>query len=317
MHHKLRSCLILLISSGIIFSIAILVISKSLPDSLNSEDYDIFANGTETEIIEFLEKSESKVNINSYYSLIRRDGYEILELIFQKYNLDPDYGFKNQGGTPLLFAAKNFKPKAVEILIDYGAKVNYLDPYGVTPLIATSYTTLENENSESFEITKLLVYAGADINVVSEFGQTAIEGALFSNDIRRVKFLVDNNGDINHLSPTGANYMFFCDYLECYEFFLSKGFDINSTDNAGSSIFQVAHYSSIPLSLTKQLLNWGADICHKDDLGDSVLNYIERRGTGPHDKNENPDFYFKMLSENRQSVAYKYLENEYNLNCQE
>lgn len=316
MKEPLKITLIIVFTILTVLVITDWILSRTYIVPVMSERTEVFNRGDVNDVREYLLQNGNDVEMDNYYTLINRNRADILEMMFQEFNLDPDYEKKYQYATPLFGAAKKFKPEIVSVLIKYGADVNYKDPYGMTPLIAASYTTFERENPASMAITKILVEAGADVNVVSEFGKTAIEGALFTDDVERVKYLVNQGGDINHLSDSGANYMFYCDYIECYEYFLSKGFDINSINYKGKSIFQGSHNSSsFPISLTKQLLAWGADICHKDKAGDTVLNYVERQRTGPHDQKENPEFYNQRVEENRASEMYKFLEKEYSKKC--
>lgn len=318
MNKKLKTSLVTIISIGLFLFFASLMPSQTSSDSAISESSDVFMNGTSEEIKKYLEKPGSVVNITSYYSLIRRDGYDILELLFEKYKLDPDFGFKNQGGTPLLFAAKHFKPKAVEILIKYGADVNYQDPYGVTPLIAAAYTTHKFENPLSLEITKMLVEAGADVNVVSKFGYTAIGGALSlaSDNLDRVEYLVSNGAEVSYLDEDGSSYMFYCNTIKCVEYFISQGLDINHFDNTGENFIQSSALSRFDtISEIKQLLEFGVDICHLDSKENSILKHMDETGLYPQDTETKDDFYHQKVAENRQTEVYKYLEQEYQKHC--
>jgi len=295
-----------------------LILSQTYVMPPKSKRTKIFTYGNIDDVKEFLDQPESYLTINDHYILIDFNRIDIMEIIFRDYKYSPDFNFKYDQATPLLHAAKEFKPEAVRILVKYGADVNYKDPYGVTPLIAASYTTFERENSASLEITKILVEAGADVNVVAKYGKRAIAGVLYLNeDLERLKYLIDNGGDINQVDSDGLNYMFHCDSFECYEYFLSKGLDINSVQYDGTNILQSSLYLKKNMELTIQQLEWGADICHKDNAGDTVLNHVERQNTGPHDKKENPEYYQKRLTENRASEMYKYLEKEYNKRCLE
>lgn len=215
-----------------------------------------------------------------------------------------------------MYAAEEHRVDVARVLIKYGADVNFIDQYGVTPLIATAYPTHEYENPASFEITKMLVEAGADVNIVSRFGETAIGGAVSLNDdLARLKYLVENGGNIKRLRKSGGSYMYSCGSIECYSYFLDLGFDINLENDNGKSILQGSLYLNSDMEQTKQLLAWGADICHKDNSGDTVLEHVERQRTFPHDKKENPESYRKKVQENRNSEMYNFLKVEYGKQC--
>ena len=314
--YKYGFVILILVSVAIIY-IELFKSKNNLVTPKLSDRTKIINTGNPDDIREYLRRPGAFVTIDNYYSIIDRNRPDIMEILLGEFNLDPDLSFKYELSTPLLHAARTLRPEIVSILIKYGASVNYQDPYGITPLIAAAYTVHKFEKRLSLKVTQLLVEAGADINVISKYGKTAIEGALFSDDLVRVKYLVENGGDIHHLNPSGANYMFYCDELECFEYFLSQDFDINSTDSDGRNIFQAVHYLGTPLNTTKQLLDWGADICHLDDSGDSVLNYVERQRAGIHDQTERPEYYKRLVDQNRKSETYQYLSEAYHSKCTE
>jgi len=294
------------------------ILSKTYVMPVMSERTKIFNQGSIHEIKQYLEQPGASVVMDNYYALIERNRSDIMELMFKDFNLNPDFNFKYEYATPLLGAAKEFKPEIVSVLVKYGATVNYKDPYGVTPLIAASYTTFEHENSASLEIIKMLVEAGADINVVAEFGKNAIAGALYLNeDLVRLKYLVDSGGDIYYIDKDGLNFMFYCNSIDCYEYFLSLGLDINSTTNKGENILQRSVYAELNIEKVQRLLELGANICHKDNSGDTVLEYVERYNLGLHKNSINTGFYKEKVQENRNSEFYKFLDQKYHENCLE
>lgn len=281
-----------------------------------SERTKIFNHGDMDDVRAYLQSPGATINIDNYFTLTRRNRFDIMEMMFRDFKLNPDYNFKYEYATPLLNAAEEYKPDVVRVLIKYGADVNFKDPYGVTPLIATAYTIFEREYPARFEITKMLVDAGADINIDSNFGRNAIAGALGPNeDMIRAKFLLDNGGDINWLDSDGLNFMFYCSAVECYDYFIDKGIDINSVANDGKSILQSSLAGNSDFEVTKYLLDSGANICHKDNAGDTILNYVEHQDIFPHTKKENPEFYKEVTTRNRNSEMYKFLESEYNKHC--
>ncbi len=316
MNKKLKTIIIVCTLMIATLLIADSILSEKYVMPVLSERTKIFNEGDINDVREFLQKQNSSVEMDNYYALINRNRADILEMMFKEFKLNPDYNFKYKYATPLFGAAKELKPEVVKILIEYGADVNYQDPYGMTPLIAAAYTTHEYENPASFEITKMLVEAGAIINVVTKYGKRAMAGALYLHeDLERFKYLVESGGDINQVDKDGLGYMFHCNTIECFKYFLSMGSDINSTINDGSNILQNSLYVKTSIEETKTLLALGADVCHKDNAGDTVLNYVERQGTGPHLHKEKPDAYKRMIENNRATKTYKYLEKKYQEDC--
>jgi len=313
---ELKITLITVFTIATVLLITEWILSQTYVMPEMSERTKVFAYGNIDDVREYLDTPRATVTMGNYYFLIDRNKPNILEMMFSDYKLNPDMNIKDKDDTPLLYAASEFKPEIVAVLVKYGADVNYKDPYGMTPLIAASYTTFEHENPASFEITKMLVDAGADINVVADSGKRAIAGALYLNeDLDRLKYLVENGGDINAIDKDGLNYMFYCNSIDCYEYFLSLGLDINSTTNKGESILQRSVYADLNMETVQRLLELGANICHKDNSGDTILEYVERHNLGLQQNSKNTDFYKEKVKENRQTDVYQYLERRYNDEC--
>ncbi len=102
----------------------------------------------------------------------------------------------NTGSTPLMRAAKNGDAPALRLLLDHGAVPNLAAKNGTTALMFASGLgygtgTFANDyatEAELLESVKVLVTAGADVNAVSETGQTPLHFAAHASD-DIVKFL--------------------------------------------------------------------------------------------------------------------------------
>jgi predicted Fe-Mo cluster-binding NifX family protein len=314
----------LIIAMVLLLSILVLYsITKDKPKTLIvpiSDKTALFLSGSKEHIREYLEAPNHKITLMDYYYLIDGDRSNIIEMILRDYNHNPNYP-EYKGGSSLTYAAKEQKKGIVEILIKYGADVNYIDEYGNSALIFASYIdkiVAPNEKYTSRVITKLLIEAGAKIDFVAEFGETALRGAIIADDLKRIKYLVDNGADINHLDKSKSGYIFYCNVLSCVEYFVSKGLSINSVDKNNRNLIKSAVSGRFEKTTeVKKLINLGADICHKDNEGLNVLNYIEVAGINPHKKTENPDFYNKEVEKNKNKEHYRYLKKEYNKWCVE
>jgi uncharacterized protein len=109
-----------------------------------------------------------------------------------------------EGSTPLMRAAKNGDSAAIHLLIDHGAELNARQKNGTTALMFAAglgrgtgaFTKDYASEAELLESVKVLVAAGADVNAVSEAGQTPIHfGATASDDI--VKFLAEKGANLD------------------------------------------------------------------------------------------------------------------------
>lgn len=284
----------------------------------------LFLKGSEEDIRKYMESKNSNLHYGDLWSLIDRNRNDLLEILLLEYQVDPDMGAKNKANTALLYASEKLKPESVNVLLKYGADVNYKNKNGKTALILAAMST-ENMtregltplgNTTALEITKILIEAGADINLIGNFSETAIGGAILDDDFDRVDYLVSHGGNVNFQDRDGANYLFYCDDVECVAYFLSKGLELNSVANDGENILQsFLKTSLINLELVEYVVEKGVNICNRDNAGLSVLDHAEYRGLDIRKIDLNPEYYVEKLNENKSSEIYIYLENKYNEKC--
>jgi uncharacterized protein len=110
----------------------------------------------------------------------------------------------NEGSTPLMRAAKNGDSAAIRLLLANGAEIDARQKNGTTALMFAAGLgygtgTFANDYAtpvELLESVKVLVAAGADVNAISEAGQTPLHfGAQASDDI--VKFLAASGANLD------------------------------------------------------------------------------------------------------------------------
>lgn len=276
----------------------------------------LFSMGSVKQIRKYLENPNHVIHLMDYYYLIDRDRCDIIEIILKEYNHNPNYsGYKE--GSPLTYAAQELKINCVRTLIKYGADVNYADENGDTPLTITVDEAFARPKVKykSREISKLLIDGGADVNAVGKWF-TPLGGAIASKDMVNAKYMVEHGADISFTDVDGANYLFSCFSIECIVYFLDKGLNINAVNKKGQSFIQNAVTGRIEkVDEIKKLMELGANICHKDNKGFNILNYIEEAGMNPHWKTNKPEVYNKHLIENKNKKSYKYLEKEYKKQC--
>jgi ankyrin repeat protein len=130
--------------------------------------------------------------------------------INENYKESKTYGACNQCNL-LYFAVQEFKRDAVEYLLDHGADVNLTDSDGCMPihLIATKrtiraprrlgpkwHTDKFEEMGDPLDIARLLIKAGADLNVQTrDTKRTPLELAM--HDPAMVKLLLESGSDVH------------------------------------------------------------------------------------------------------------------------
>ena len=151
-------------------------VDASLPGSNATALFVACSLGDRVEIVEFLLESGAEVNIQ---------------------------GFRD-GRTPLMWAAGNCL-KSVELLIEHGADVKIKGVDGMTAFIQSIFGVLSKRIST--DISSYLLAHGADINTQltgpDAEGMTALMFAVRWDDVQLVKYLLKNGADVNLKTPWG------------------------------------------------------------------------------------------------------------------
>lgn len=145
--------------------------------------------------------------------------------------------------TPLHIACANNNYNLIKFLIENGAAINDKDIDGLTPLHFSCIY------SKSSEIPELLVKNGASINVKNTEGWTPIMAAALYGNTETIKYLMDNNADIelkNDLDDRfweitrldGSNILF--DFIKegdykMVKFLVNNGANINAQNDRGET----------------------------------------------------------------------------------
>lgn len=210
--------------------------------------------------------------------------------------------------TPLTNAAKDGNISTMNALLDKGANVNEVSSgrWSSMPL----HWALVDDNKNSYEVVKLLISKGADVNARNSEGQTPLILAATNNRIELCKILVnagalvnvkDNNGisplnkaaehtnvelvkyffergaDVGDIHKNGYDYLWHAvssNNPEMIDFLIEKGVDINEKDNAGISILMVAAMSN-DIDMAKHLIIKGADVFAYDRVGYTAFSYAQ------------------------------------------
>jgi uncharacterized protein len=119
-------------------------------------------------------------------------------------------GVNLTGATPLFFAASLGNVETARALVRAGADPFTATDKGTAPLQVASWggspyfrDWTEDEKKNLFEMTKLLVELGADVNSAGEHGWTALHGAAYKGVDAVVQFLVDRGARMDVFDEYG------------------------------------------------------------------------------------------------------------------
>lgn len=155
-----------------------------------------------------------------------------------------------EGYTPLAYAARGGCIELVKLLIDKGAAADAMDDHTRwTPL-------LQATDQRHAEVARYLLAHGANVNVKAGFGQTPLTAAIL--------------GSVFSYGPKG-------DRDQTIQALLVSGADVNLQGQFSWTPLMTAVLRG-DADLARLLINKGADLAAKDEVGKTALDYAEERG---------------------------------------
>jgi len=145
------------------------------------------------------------------------------------------------GYTALMWASKNSKENTVKMLIDAGADLNIQAYIGNTALMWASSYSSRNSTENT---VKMLIDAGADLNIQNKFNETAV-----------IKASKDSN------RPSTENTV---------RMLIDAGADLNIKNKLGNTALIYASNNSSE-NTVKMLIDKGADLNIQNDIGNTAL----------------------------------------------
>lgn len=269
-------------------------------------------NAQNNDILEFLVKNGvnfSKIK-DELLATFSYDGkIEILELLIKggaDVNAVTKEPATNQERISLINAIYGGKKEIVEYLIKAGANANVVNFDGI-PAINLAFEQLYSKDSkemveiikilkksgaiareksllakairtEDIEFIESLIEDGADVNEISEYGDTPLLEAINTGNIKIVELLIKNNVDINtndgNIVP--ILYAALKGNKDIFELLEKNGTDIYKIDNEGNNVLLNAAMSGSK-ELIDYLLKIGLNINFKNNSKDNALTLLMHR----------------------------------------
>ena len=182
----------------------------------------------------------------------REEGNKLVKMLI-------DCGAKVNGDSendhPLIIAAENNCLTTIDLLLGYGANVNWSRPNGSTALLEAAARGHE-------KIAKLLLKHGADMELQSEVGFTPLMAAVVEGKANIVRLLALNGANFHHVNRAGHMSLSLAvhqNYDEIVLTLITSGASVNKLDDDKHSSL---HWASIDDNyyLAETLINHGADV---------------------------------------------------------
>lgn len=171
------------------------------------------------------------------------------------------------GESALLLAVKQDLEDVVQMLVDAGANLNQNGP---------CYSALHCAVVNSrVNLVKILLKAGADVNVVSKLGVTPLKLAVTVSNLEIVKLLVDAKADVNTIPVLECAIVnaVKSENLSIVSTLIDAGADVNTkTDQKKITALHLAAMLN-ELALIEKLLSLGADVNALDCENKTPLQY--------------------------------------------
>jgi len=203
--------------------------------------------------------------------MVRNGEKELLEKFLEETKEDKVINkAATKDGKNMLFAAsEEGRLEMVDMLLDYGAKVNFRSKAGDTPIIGASY------HGET-KVVEMLIEKKGDVTIVGQGGNTALHVAALRGHLSTVELLHTRGGgaviDLQSasLETPLANALKFM-HFKVADYLIDKGgADINNVGANGNTPLTRSAFDG-RLDTLRYCLDHGANLDHRTANGESSL----------------------------------------------
>ena len=169
--------------------------------------------------------------------------YELFKLLVETTTIEK---LNNSGTSPLYTACCKGATECVRLLLEMGVDPNIFTEIGKEPLIASIDGGFFGRNTNQKEVVKMLIDAGADINLKSSYGNQAIHIAARHGSKEIMSLLIKKGADLNALNAERSDQLAPIHiatkngHSEVFKLLVENGADIDLQTGKGTSCLDIA-----------------------------------------------------------------------------
>lgn len=200
------------------------------------------------------------IGCTALYSSILNNNIEIAKLLI-KAGADVEKP-ENHGVTPLMLACELDNIEIINVLIKAGANINLETNDKSNTALTIAYTVGSEKYEESYDVLKLLIKAGGDLNKAKIYGNTLLSKSIERNKIELIKILIEEGADVNKSDKYSYAPLVTAleqGNIEIIKLLLASGADVNQPNKHGITPF-IASIKKENIEIVKLLISFGADV---------------------------------------------------------
>jgi len=181
----------------------------------------------------------------------------------------------DRGFTPLAYACMARQLKVADFLIDKGADVNAKAKNGFTPFLHAC-----NGPNQDFDLIQHCLAHGADINLQTPSGQSALQMSASFGNLKIIKLLIDNGADLNARDESLGTVLHKAinfHQQEVARLLIESGAKLNQKFSYGNTEIHLAALSG-SADLIRPLVGHGAAIDAVNEYNHTALYYAAKHG---------------------------------------